>query len=236
MRALAAQLRIELTLALRRGENLLITILVPIVLLIFFGGIAANPPDFLVPGLLALAVMSTSMVSLGIATAYERYYGALKRLLGSPLPTTTLIAAKTISVLLIEAIQIAVLSALALTLFNWRPQSSSIPEAIAALALGSLAFAGLGLLMAGTLRAEATLAAANGLYLVFLLLGGFILPLDRLPAPISAAAHLLPAGALADATRGALSGSDQPVLASLAVLGVWAVVTITGAALTFRPE
>ena len=81
----------------------------PVVLLIFFGAVAANPPDFLVPGLLALAVMSTSMVSLGIATAYERYYGALKRLLGSPLPRTSLIAAKTLAVLLIEVVQIALL-------------------------------------------------------------------------------------------------------------------------------
>src|SRR5262252_3368392 len=109
MSGLVAQLRIELTLTLRRGESLLITAVVPVVLLIFFGGIASNPPDFLVPGLLALAVMSTSMVSLGIATAYERYYGALKRLLGSPLSRTSLIAAKTLSVVLIEIVQVTVL-------------------------------------------------------------------------------------------------------------------------------
>src|SRR6478672_12346124 len=109
MRPLLAQLRVELTLTLRRGESLLITVVVPIVLLVFFGAVAANPPDFLVPGLLALAVMSTSMVSLGIATAYERYYGALKRLLGSPLPRLTLIGAKTLAVLLVELVQIALL-------------------------------------------------------------------------------------------------------------------------------
>src|SRR5437764_13638440 len=123
MRAVLAQLRVELILTLRRGENLLITIVVPVVLMVFAGRVTNNPPDFLVPGLLALAVMSTSMVSLGIATAYERYYGALKRLLGSPLPTTTLIAAKTISVLLIEIVQIAVLAVLARVLFHWTPPS-----------------------------------------------------------------------------------------------------------------
>src|ERR1700694_4167763 len=103
MRALLAQLRVELILTWRRGESLLITLVVPVVLLIFFGAVAANPPDFLVPGLLALAVMSTSMVSLGIATAYERYYGVLKRLLGSPLPRSRLIAAKALAGALIEA-------------------------------------------------------------------------------------------------------------------------------------
>src|SRR5919204_223965 len=124
MRALLAQLRIELILSLRRGESLLITLVVPVVLLFFFGAIATSPPDFLVPGLLALAIMSTSMVSLGIATAYERYYGALKRLLGSPLPRASLLAAKTLSVLLIQAVQIAVLVLIARFAFGWSPSCS----------------------------------------------------------------------------------------------------------------
>ena len=235
MRALLAQLQIEMVLSLRRGESLLITIVVPVVLLIFFGAVASTPPDFLVPGLLALAVMSTSMVSLGIATAYERYYGALKRLLGSPLPRTSLIAAKTLSVLLIELVQVVLLVGIARLMFGWSPGGSFL-AALLALVLGTAAFAGLGLLMAGTLRAEATLAVANGLYLVFLLLGGFILPLDRLPGPIDLAAHVLPAAALTDATRGALSASGQGVPGSLALLAAWAVVTMGAAAFTFRPE
>lgn len=226
----------ELLLTLRRGESLLITVVVPVVLLVFFGAVAANPPDFLVPGLLALAVMSTSMVSLGIATAYERYYGALKRLLGSPLPRTSLIAAKTLSVLLIEVVQVLVLAGIARLMFGWAP-TGSYAEAVVALVLGSAAFAGLGLLMAGSLRAEATLAIANGLYLVFLLLGGFILPLDRLPGPIGVVAHALPAAALTDATRGALSSvSAQAEVGPLALLAAWAVVTLGAAALTFRAE
>jgi ABC-2 type transport system permease protein len=235
VRPLLAQLRIELILTLRRGESLLITVVVPVVLLIFFGAIATNPPDFLVPGLLALAVMSTSMVSLGIATAYERYYGALKRLLGSPLPRGSLIIAKTLAVLVIELVQIALLIGIARLIFGWQPTGSPL-AALAVLVVGSAAFAGIGLLMAGTLRAEATLAVANGLYLVFLLLGGFILPLDRLPGPIGVIAHFLPAAALTDATRAALSGSDQELLGPLALLAGWAVVAMGAAALTFRPE
>ena len=235
MRALVAQLRIELVLSLRRGESLLITIVVPVVLLVFFGAVASTPPDFLVPGLLALAVMSTSMVSLGIATAYERYYGALKRLVGSPLPRASLLAAKTLAILVIETLQVVALALIARLMFGWAP-AGSVPLALVALLLGSVAFAGLGLWLAGTLRAEATLAVANGLYLVFLLLGGFILPLDRLPGPIDLAAHVLPAAALTDATRAALSSSDQGVPGSLALLAAWAVVTMGAAAFTFRPE
>jgi ABC-2 type transport system permease protein len=179
--------------------------------------------------------MSTSMVSLGIATAYERYYGALKRLLGSPLPRLSLIAAKTLAVLVIELVQIVLLVGMARLMFGWWP-SGSVVGALAAFVLGSIAFAGLGLLMAGSLRAEATLAAANGLYLVFLLLGGFILPLDRLPQPLEAFAHLLPAAALTDATRAALSDSGQSLLGPLALLAGWAVVAMGAAALTFRAE
>jgi ABC-2 type transport system permease protein len=236
VRALLAQLRIELTLALRRGESVLITLVVPVVLLVFFGAVASSPPDFLVPGLLALAVMSTSMVSLGIATAYERYYGALKRLLGSPLPRVSLLAAKTLAVLAIEVVQVVLLLGIARVAFGWSPSGSSLLEAVVALALGSAAFAGLGLLMAGALRAEATLAVANGLYLVFLLLGGFILPIDRLPGIVGGLAHALPAAALTDATRAALSGSGQGVLEPLALLAGWAVLGIGAAAFTFRAD
>jgi ABC-2 type transport system permease protein len=235
VRALVAQLRIELILSLRRGESLLITLVVPVVLLVFFGAVASSPPEFLVPGLLALAVMSTSMVSLGIATAYERYYGALKRLLGAPLPRLSLLAAKTLAILITEIVQVVLLIAIAHVAFGWTPSGSPL-LAIVALGLGSVAFAGLGLLMAGTLRAEATLAVANGLYLVFLLLGGFILPLDRLPGPIGIAARALPAAALTDATRAALIDPVQGIVGPLALLATWAVVAIGAAAMTFRAE
>ncbi|HET6315086.1 MAG TPA: ABC transporter permease [Chloroflexota bacterium] len=235
MRALAAQLRVELILSVRRGESLLITLVVPVVLLIFFGAVASSPPDFLVPGLLALAVMSTSMVSLGIATAYERYYGALKRLLGAPLPRLSLLTAKTLAVLITEMVQIVLLVGIARFAFGWTPGGSPA-LALVALVLGSAAFAGLGLLMAGTLRAEATLAVANGLYLIFLLLGGFILPLDRLPEPIGLAARVLPAAALTDATRAALVDPVQGVVGPLALLATWAVLGIGAAALTFRAD
>jgi ABC-2 type transport system permease protein len=235
VQALLAQLRVELVLSFRRGESLLITLVVPVVLLVFFGAIAATPPDFLVPGLLALAVMSTSMVSLGIATAYERYYGALKRLLGAPLPRISLLAAKTLAILITEIVQIVLLVTIARAAFGWNPGGSPA-LALLALILGSAAFAGLGLLMAGTLKAEATLAVANGLYLVFLLLGGFILPLDRLPGPIGVAARALPAAALTDATRAALADPVQGVVGPLALLTTWAVLGIGAAALTFRAD
>lgn len=238
MRPLLAQLGMELRLALRRGENLLVTIVVPEALLIFFAGVLIVPTpgetlDFLVPGLLALAVMSTGMVSLGIATAYERYYGVLKRLIGSPLPPASLLLAKTGATLAVEVVQVLLLVGTAWLVYGWRP-GGSLPLALLALLVGSLTFAGIGLLMAGTLRAETTLALANGLYLLFLLLGGFVLPLEHLPTAVAAVARLLPGAALADATRDAMLGG--PYWGPLALLAAWGAAALGLAARTFKAE
>lgn len=212
-RAAAALAIHELRLTARRGENVLVTMIIPAAVLIFFAtvgvvpGIAGRPVDFLLPGTLALAVIASGLVNLGIATAYERSYGVLKRLGGSPLPRWGLVAAKLAAVLALELLQVALLFVVAIALLGWQvPGAASIATFAAALLLGTLAFAGLGLLLAGTLRAEATLALANGLFLVFLMVGGIVLPVDHLPGPIQALARFLPAAALADAFRASLGG------------------------------
>ena len=237
MKALAAQLRVELILTLRRTESLLITIVVPVVLMVFFGAVAANPPDFLVPGLLALAVGRIGCFLTGLPDHTYGIHSSLPWAVNfgdGPRHPTQLY--ESLAVLLIEIVQISVLAVIARLLFGWTPTGSPF-AALVALVLGSAAFAGLGLLMAGSLRAEATLAVANGLYLVFLLLGGFVLPLDRLPGPVASAAQVLPGAALTYAVRGAFSAvSPQVLLGPFAVLAAWAVVTLGAAALTFRPE
>ena len=159
------------------------------------------------PGALALAVIATSLVNLGIATAYERNYGVLKRLGGSPLTRGGLLTAKMLAVLAVEIGQVVLLIAIAAVVLGWRPGPGASPALfVVALLLGTLAFAGLGLLMAGALRAEATLALANGLFIAFLLLGGIVIPVSHLPEPLATVAGLLPAAALADLFRVALVG------------------------------
>jgi ABC-2 type transport system permease protein len=240
-RKVLAQTQAELLLTMRRGESVLITIIVPAVLLVFFASLnvvpahAGKPIDSLLPGILGLAIMSTGMVSLGIATAYERYYGVLKRLGSSPLPRSGLLVAKSLSVLGLEVLQAVLLIALAMVFYGWRP-TGSFWAALLVFLVGSACFAGLGMLMAGALRAEATLAGANALYLLFIMIGGGILPVDHLPGWLQPVANLLPAGALTESLRGAMLPGGTVPLTALALLAGWAVVFLAVAARTFKWE
>jgi ABC-2 type transport system permease protein len=231
----------ELRLTARRGENVLVTIVIPVVVLLFFASVAVLPSgsgrsvDFLLPGSLALAVVATSLVNLGIATAYERHYGVLKRLGGSPLTRGSLLVAKMGAVLAVEVAQVILLVAIAAIALGWQPGPGASPVLFAiALLLGTLAFAGLGLLLAGTLRAEATLALANALFIAFLLLGGIVLPVTDLPGPLATIAGLLPAAALADLFRIALGSGDTDLPRSLVVLAAWGIGAVGLAARSFR--
>jgi ABC-2 type transport system permease protein len=240
-RMILAQTRLELRLALRRGESVLVTLIIPPVLLIFFGLVDLMPvpadrrAEYLVPGILALAIMSTAMVSTGIATAFERYYKVLKRLGVSPLPRVGLLTAKILSVLVIEVVQTALIVGVAALLLGWRPGIAPVTLPLVLL-LGTAAFGGLGLLMAGALRAEATLAVANGLYLLFLLLGGIVFPISHLGPWLAGPAMLLPSTALAETLRIALGASGTVSSTSWLILAIWAIGAPLAAALTFRWE
>ena len=240
-RQILTQTQFELLLTLRRGENILVTLIVPVMLLIFFASLNIIPAvngqavDFLLPGILALAVMAAGMVNLGIATAYERYYGVLKRLGGSPLPRSGLIIAKVISILILEVVQVILLVGVAVVLYGWQPAGSPL-LALLAMALGTVTFAAIGLAMAGALRAELTLAGANALFLIFILLGGGILPLSHLPAPLTAFAQWLPAAALTQALQASMSNHAAFPGFALLVLTIWAAVILVLAIRTFQWE
>lgn len=244
-RSVAAMTAMELRLVLRRGENLFATIVIPTLVLVLFSSIVllpagdGRPVDFLLPGSIALAIIATSLVSLGITTAYDRSYGVLKRLGGSPLSRPELIVARILTVLVVEAVQIALLIGTATVLLGWSPGSTvSSVLFVGGVVLGTIAFAGLGLLLAGTLRAETMLAVANLLFLGFLAVGGVIVPVDRLPGPVAAIAHALPAAALSDVLRIALgsgaAGGDA--LSPLVLLGAWGAMAAGLAAATFSWE
>jgi len=240
---IGAQASLEFRTLLRNGEQLLLILIIPVLPLAAFSReplVDFGPGrrvDFLAPGILALAVMSTAFTSLAIATGFERRYGVLKRLGSTPLRRGGLIAAKTLTVAAVEVLQTAVIVGVGLAL-GWQPRAGggAVAWALLLMLAGTAAFSGLALLMAGTLRAEATLAAANLVYLVMLGLGGVVFPLSKFPAGAQHVLRLLPAGALSDGLRSVFQhGSGLPA-ADLLVLACWAVAGTAIAARAFRWE
>ena len=233
-----SQLRQELTVMARNGEQLLLLIGIPVLLLVFFSQTNVLPTDglanidFLMPGILSLAVMSTAMVSLGIATGFERSYGVLKRLGTTPLGTKRLVAAKVVATCCIEITQLLALVAVGLIL-GWNPSSINLPSLLLALVLGTSCFAGLGLIMAGQLRAEINLAAQNGLYLVLLLLGGILIPNSELPKSIAWLAEVLPSSLLSELLRN-IFGNNELKISDLASLAIWAIGACLVAVFSFK--
>ncbi|MGW1147884.1 ABC transporter permease [Streptomyces sp. NPDC002454] len=239
-RMIAAQAALETRMLLRNGEQLLLTVIIPALLLALFSSVdvvdtGEGPAvDFLAPGVLALAVMSTAFTGQAIATGFERRYGVLKRLAVSPLPRWGLMTAKSLSVLVVEVLQVALLTVIALGL-GWSPQGNPL-TVLLLLVLGTAAFSGLGLLMAGTLKAEATLAAANLVFLLLLVGGGVVVPLDTFPSAVQAALEWLPIAALAEGLREVLRDGAALPWDHLGVLTGWAVVSLAAAGRFFRWE
>jgi ABC-2 type transport system permease protein len=235
-----AQATLETRTLLRNGEQLLLTVIIPTLLLVLFSAVdivdtgKGSRVDFLAPGILALAVLSTAFTGQAISTGFERRYGVLKRLGASPLPRWGLMTAKTCSVLVIEALQVVLLSVVALAL-GWSPQGNPATALLLVL-LGTAAFSGLGLLMAGTLKAEATLAGANLVFILLLVGGGVVVPLDKFPAPAQDVLHLLPISALSEGLRDVLQHGAGVPWGDLAILAVWSVLGLGAAARFFKWE
>jgi ABC-2 type transport system permease protein len=239
VRALAAQLRLELALTLRNGESLLLTLGIPVAVLVFFSTVDVLPVDgdavdFLAPGTMALAVFATAFTNLAIATAFDRSYGVLKRLGTTPLGRPRLLAAKVLTVLVVLAVQVTALALAGLAL-GWRPDVEPAPLA-AAVVLAVVAFTGLALVLAGRLPALVTLAAANAVFVAGLLVSGMVFPLDELPATLRSVVRALPSTALAEAAHGGLTAGEAVPGRVWPVLAVWAIAATALAVSLFRWE
>lgn len=239
-RMIATQAVLETKMLLRNGEQLLLTVVIPTLVLVLFSSVdiidtdEGKAVDFLTPGVLALAVMSTAFTGQAIATGFERRYGVLKRLASSPLPRWGLMTAKTASVLVTEILQVILLTVIAFAL-GWSPHGNPL-SVLLLLILGTAAFSGLGLLMAGTLKAEATLAAANLVFLLLLVGGGVMVPLSKFPSGAQDVLALLPITALSDGLRDVLQHRAGVPWGDLGILAVWAVAGLALAGRFFRWE
>lgn len=237
------QAQMELRLLSRNGEQMLLTLIIPLVLIVLGARSdqivdlgPGRPIDIITPGILALAVLSTSFTSLAIATGFERRYGVIKRLGASPLPRWGLMVGKVAAIVVVEIIQLSILVTVGL-LLGWEPDGGVTAwlQMLFLVVLGTAAFGAMGLLIAGTLRAEATLAVANLVYVLLLVGGGLIVPLDRYPDQARHLLELLPSGALGQGLRDTFVGAG-PEPFSVVVLIIWAVCCGLGVSRLFKWE
>jgi ABC-2 type transport system permease protein len=232
------QIRMELLLTARRGEAVVLAMGVPLLVLLGAGLTRATnlPTDdrlgFVVPGVLALTVMSTAFTGQAITTGYERSYGVLKRLGASPLTRPGLLFAKTAAILGLVVLQLLVL-ALVGAAVGWRPEFGHLLPALGITVLATAAYSGLALTIASLLRPETVTAAATLIYVLMLAAGGIMFAAPDLG---TLGWFLLPLAAHAEALRDALTAGTAIPAAIWASLGLWAAVSLTAAAKTFRWE
>jgi ABC-2 type transport system permease protein len=233
---LTAQFAIELKLLLRNGEQLLLTMFIPITLLVGMtllplGSFGPNRAATFVPAIMALAVISTAFTGQAIAVAFDRRYGALKRLGATALPVWGIIAGKSLAVVTVVFLQSILLGAIGFAL-GWRPSAVGLLLGAAIIALGTAGFAALGLLLGGTLRAEIVLAVANLLWFVFAGFGALTIEGDMVSRTVRSVARLTPSGALTSALSQAMNLSVDWF--GIAVLAAWGLVASLCALRWFR--
>lgn len=235
LRRILLQGKYEALAMLRNGEQLILAVVLPLLALVgltvtpFLDGLGPSRIDVAVPGILALCAMSTAFTGQGIATGFDRRYGVLRFLSTTPLGRGGLIAGKVLSVLAVLCLQVAVVAAVGFGL-GWQPTAAGWVPGLLLLALGAAAFTALGLLVAGTVRPEATLAITNLLWILLGALGGIVIPAERLPAAAQQIVGLLPSGALGEALRDAFLHGAVNGAASL-ILVLW---TVTAGAAAIR--
>jgi ABC-2 type transport system permease protein len=222
---LAAHVRTEALLTLRNSEQILLTLLIPLALLIGLTELdvfAVPEPrvDSVAPRIFALAVMSSAFTGQAIALGFDRRYGVLKRLAATALPRWLLVGGRAVAGLVVVAVQLVVLGVVAAVL-GWSPSAVGIAWAVLLVVVGTLAFGALGVLLGGALKAEVVLALANIVWFVLLLAGGIAVPADSMPGGLGDVVGLLPSGALAEGMRTALVDGAPPNWSAFVVLAVW---------------
>lgn len=225
-RMTAAQTRMELSLFLRNGEQLLVALIIPLAALIAlvaidFGAVPEPRVDHAITAVLTMSVMGTSFTGQAIAVAFDRRYDALKRLGGTPLPPAVIITGKILATLILVAGQTIILGAVAVAM-GWRPDPAGILVGAVLIALGSAAFSSMGLLLGGTMRAEIVLGLANLIWFVLIGAAGLAIGVVDLPSRVADVLVVVPSYALTDALLTANNGG-LPALAAV-VLVAWTAV------------
>ena len=235
-----AQARYEFSLLMRNGEQILLTLVIPLFILVgltmlpFIKGGEYARVSVVVPGIVALAVMSTAFTAQAISVGFDRRYGVLKLFGATPLTRVQLLTARTIAILVVEALQVVLILIVAYAL-GWRQFGFPLTTALMII-MGTAAFSALAIALAGVLRAQATLAVANAIYFVLVVGGGILLPQSQMPSWLASFTELLPSGALGSGLRESMLGESSFPIFPIVVLAVWCAIGVGIAARTFKWE
>ncbi len=235
-RRVSAHARWELKLLIRNGEQLLLTFVIPVVLLLALGltHVSTQKINASVPTVFAVSILATCFTSLAIGTGFERRSGALRYLGTTPLSRLDLILGKLIATATLTLMSLAVVSITGLFL-DWRPSIAGLGLALLVILLSAAVWVSWALVIAGHFRAEAVLAIANGLFLVMMIFGGVVIATSHMPTAVAHVVNLLPSAAMANGLRDALETGSLPGL-GIGVLILWAVAGTWLAKKVFRWE
>lgn len=237
-RMLFVHARTEALLTLRNSEQILLTLLIPVALLLGltlleFFDLPEPRVDSVTPRVLALAVMSSAFTGQAIALGFDRRYGVLKRLAATALPRWLLVGGRAVAGLVVVAVQLVVLGVIAAVL-GWSPSPAGLAWTALLAVLGTLSFGALGVLVGGALKAEVVLGLANIVWFVLLLGGGILVPPDSMPGVLGDIVRLLPSGALTDGMHTALVAGGTPDWSVFAVLLGWGAAATLAATRTTK--
>jgi ABC-2 type transport system permease protein len=210
-----ARAGIELRIFFRQWDAVVFTFALPVVLLVMLGSIftgmyegsPVTVSQYFVPGMIAGGIASTTFVNLGSSIAADRDDGTLRRLRGAPMPPSAYFVGKALMALVVTAIEVVLVLAVGVVLFDLSLPSSPGRWFTAAwvLVLGTAACALLGIAASGLARSARSAGAVFNLpYLVLGFCSGvFFTPISALPEPILQLGSLFPLRWMAQGFRAA---------------------------------
>jgi ABC-2 type transport system permease protein len=245
VRLLLHQFRAEQKLFWRSRELAFFTFLLPIVFFLILGSAygdeeieGADGYLYLLSGMVGYGAAATAFAGLALLLVIRRESGVLKRLRATPLPGWVYIAAvlgSIVFVFFLEAIALVLLGRLA---FDVAFPDNAV-SLVAALALGSLSFAALGVGLTALIRsAEGSSAVVNAIYLPLTFISGSFFSSDAFPPVLRAVAEALPLVHFIRLVRDVMVFDDRiwDHPEAVAMIAAWGIVGTVVAFRGFRWE
>ena len=242
---LLREMRAQQLLFWRSREAAFFTFLLPIIFLLLLGSVygdeeidGINGSTYLLSGLLGYSVVATAFAGLAISLVLRRESGVLKRVRGTPLPTSVYLAAVIASTLVVIAASAVAQLFVARFVLDAR-WPASLGGLALALLLGALVFAALGIALTGVVRsAEGSSALVNAIYLPLTFISGVFFSTEGMPGFLQAIADVSPLTYLLDLIRSLVLEGDAVYDSAedLLVLCAWGLFGLVAAVRVFRWE